>query len=138
MRRPVTGEMVNIYENVKSEKGGAKLINVPPRALYHGEIYELFVTDEKDAAPGKVVTRFSILGHFEVKDAGLIRTGDIASVDGKEVGKVAGYEPCRVLRAPNFDIIHIFTVNDKIITSKDLKLKLGDKVVFTPIDKEFK
>jgi hypothetical protein len=130
--------MVNVYEDVRSEKGGAKLINVPPRALYHGEIYELFVTDEKDAAPGKAVSRFSILGHFEVKDAGLIRTGDVVSVDEKEVGKVAGYEPCRVLRAPNFDIIHIFMVNDRILTGKDLELKLGDKVVFTPIDKEFK
>jgi len=129
--------MVNIYRDVRSEKGGAKLINVPPRALYHGEIYELFVTDEKDAAPGKVVTRFSILGHFEVKDAGLIRSGDKVSIDGKEVGKVAGYEPCRVLRAPNFDIIHIFIINDKIITSDELELKLGDRIVFTPIDEEF-
>jgi len=138
MRRSVTGELVNVYEGVKSERGGAKLINVAPRALYQGEIYELFVTDEKDAKPGGLVTRFSILGHFEVKDAGLIRTGDIVSVAGKEVGKVAGYEPCRVLRAPDFAIIHIFMVNDKIVTGWDLNLKVGDKVVFTPIDREFK
>ncbi len=139
MRRSVTGEMLNIYYNVKSKKKeGTRLIGVVPRALYKGEIYEIFITDEKDAKPDGLITNYAILGHFEVKDAGLIRTGDKVSVANKEVGKIIGYAPCKVLRAPEQAIIHIFATNDKIVTSEDLNLKLGDQITFTPIDTEYK
>ncbi len=129
---------MNVYGGVKSEKGDAKLIDVVPRALYRGEIYELFVTDEKDAKPGGLVTRFSILGHFEVKNPGLVRTGDIVSVNGNKVGNIVGYAPCKVLRAPDNAIIHIFLVNRKIVTGSDLGLQLGNEVMFTPVDTEYK
>jgi len=138
VRREVKGEMVNVYFNVGSEDGKSKLISSPPRALYSGEIYELFVTDDKSAKPGGTVKSHKILGHFEVKQAGLIREGDLVSVKGRQVGKVAGYEPCKVLRAPEQAIIHIFAKTDKkILGSKELAIKLGDEVLFTPVDNKF-
>jgi Family of unknown function (DUF6917) len=134
----VNGEMVNVYYDVGSEDGKSKLIPTPPRALYSGEIYELFVTDDKNAKPGRNVKRYEIIGHFEVKQAGLIREGDVVSVKGKKVGKVAGYEPCKVLRAPEQAIIHIFAKTDKKIHgSKELGIKLGDEVRFSPVDSKF-
>jgi len=129
--------MVNVYYNVGSNDGSSKLIPVPPRAVYSGEIYELFVTDDKKAKPGSTVKRHKILGHFEVKQSGLIRTGDVVSVKGKEVGKVVGYEPCKVLRAPEQAIIHIFTKADKMKGSKELAIKLGDEVLFSPVDDKY-
>ncbi len=137
-RREVKGEVVNVYYNVGSGDGKSKLIPVAPRALYSGEIYELFVTDDKNAKPGRAVKRYKILGHFEVNQAGLIREGDVVSVKGKKVGTVAGYEPCKVLRAPEQAIIHIFAKTDKkILGSQELGIELGDEVLFTPIDSKF-
>ncbi len=129
--------MLNVYYNVGSNDAVSKLIPAPPRALYSGEIYELFVTDDARAKPGGTVKRHKILGHFEVKQSGLIRTGDLVSVRGKSVGKVVGYEACKVLRAPEQAVIHIFTKAEKMRGSKELGIKLGDKVVFTPVDDKY-
>lgn len=137
MRREVKGEMLNVYYNVGSNGASSKLIPVPPRALYRGEIYELFVTDQKRAKPGSTVKRYKILGHFEITQSGLIRTGDIVSVREEEVGRVVGYEPCKVLRAPEQAIIHIFTKADEMKGSKELGIELGDQVVFSPVDDKY-
>lgn len=136
MRRSVEGEMLNVYYNVGSNDASSKLLPAPPRAVYAGEIYELFVTDDEAAKPGGIVRRHRILGHFEVKRSGLIRTGDLVSVMGKDVGTVVGYEACKVLRAPERAVMHVFAKAGKMKGSKELGIKLGGRVVFTPVDKE--
>jgi hypothetical protein len=47
-----------------------KLMDVVPRSLHRGEIYEIFVTNDPDAKPGGRVNRFSLVGHFEVDQGG--------------------------------------------------------------------
>jgi len=133
MRRPVSGEFVNVFEEVKTEGGKMrKLLNVVPRVLQRGEIHEVFITDEKNVKPGSTVKKYSVLGQFEVSDGGMIRAGDSVSIGGRDIGYVAGYEACKVLRAPSTDLVHIILSSDKKATGNEFGLKLGDKVIFNP------
>jgi len=133
MRRPVSGEFVNVFEEAKTEEGGMrKLLNVVPRILHQGEIHEIFITDHKDVKPGSSIKKYSVLGQFEVSAGGMIRVGDNVSIGGREIGNVAGYEACKVLRAPLMDVVHIILSSDKKATGNELNLKLGDKIVFNP------
>jgi hypothetical protein len=133
MRRPVSGEFVNVFEEVKTEGGKMRrLLNAVPRVLQQGEIHELFITDEKNVKPGSTVKKYSVLGQFEVSDGGMIRVGDSVSIGTREIGNVAGYEVCKVLRAPSTDLVHIMLSSDKKATGNELDLKLGDKIVFNP------
>jgi hypothetical protein len=111
-----------------------KLMDVVPRSLYRGEIYEIFVTDDPEAAPGKTMKRFSLVGHFEVEQGGFVRAGDHVLAAGKEVGTIVGYNQCSALRAPESVVIHIYVRGNKLINGKDLGLKLEDEVTTRPVD----
>lgn len=142
MRLPLDGRFINVNEGVVSSSGAArvdsehsKLLPVAPRAMYRGEIYEIFVTDDPDAAPGGVVKRFSLVGHFEVENSTFVRTGDRVTVGGKELGTIVGYNQCKALRAPDLAVIHVYVRGKKLVTGKDLGLKLGDKVKTKPVER---
>src|ERR1017187_1962023 len=100
MRRPVKGKLINVNERaVASTKASRspnsahyRLMDVVPRSLYSGEIYEIFVTDDPGAAPGGTMKRFSLVGHFEVEQAGFVRAGDHILAAGKEVGHDSGIQ----------------------------------------------
>src|ERR1700733_6058448 len=135
MRRPIKGKLVNVNERPIAPAGTTrspnaahyKLMDVVPRSLYRGEIYEIFVTDDKDAAPGGTMKRFSLVGHFEVEQAGFVRGGDPVLAGGKEVGTIVGYNECPALRAPESAVIHIYVRGEKLVNGKDLGLKLEDE-----------
>ncbi len=109
-------------------------MNIVPRALYTGEIYEIFVTDDPKAAPGGTMNRFSLVGHFEVEQAGFVRAGDHVLTAGKDLGTIVGYNQCAALRAPETVVIHIYLRGEKLVTGKDLGLKLEDEVTTRPVD----
>lgn len=102
--------------------------------MYRGEIYEVFVTDDPNAAPGGRMKRFSLVGHFEVEQGGFVRTGDHVLAAGKEVGTIVGYNQCPALRAPETVVIHIYVRGKKLVNGKDLGLKLEDEVTTLPVD----
>jgi len=143
LRLPLTGKFVNVNEGVVSISANPppvsdehmRLMPVAPRAMYRGELYEIFVTDDKDAAPGGTMKRFSLVGHFEVENTCFVRAGDIVSVGGKELGAIVGYNACKALRAPEMAVIHMYVRADKLVTGRDLKLKLGDKVQTKPVER---
>jgi hypothetical protein len=110
------------------------LMEIVPRALYRGEIYEIFVTDDPEAAPGGTMKRFSLVGHFEVEQAGFVRAGDHVLAAGKDLGTIVGYNQCPALRAPESVVIHIYVRGEKLVTGKDLGLKLEDEVTTRPVD----
>lgn len=135
MRRPVSGQIVTVFEDMKIDEGNTrKLLMITPKVLQQGEIHELFITDEKDVKPGDHVKSHSILVQLEVTSGGMIKTGDKVKIGNQELGKIAGYEPCKVLRAPLTDLSHIFVSGDKKATGTELNLQLGDKVIFEPPD----
>ena len=140
MRRPIKGRLVNVNERPVSPNpkppspAHAKLMDVAPRSLYRGEIYEIFVTDDQKAAPGKTMKRFSLVGHFEVEQGGFVREGDIVFAGGKEIGSIAGYNACPALRAPESVVIHIYVKGKKLISGADLDLDLDDEVTTKPVD----
>jgi hypothetical protein len=144
MRRPIRGRLVNVNERAiapskasKSPKEAHyKLMDVIPRSLYRGEIYEIFVTDDPEAAPGRRMERFSLVGHFEVEQGGFVRVGDHVLAAGKEVGTIAGYNQCSALRAPESVVIHIYVRGNKLVNGKDIGLKLDDEVTTRPVDPE--
>jgi len=141
MRLPLTGKFINVNEGVASssatpDEAHARLMPVAPRAMYRGEIYEIFVTDDAGAAPGGTMKRFSLVGHFEVENACFVRTGDVVSVGGKELGTIVGYNQCKALRAPELAVIHLYVRAKKLVTGRDMGLKLGDKVQTKPVERQ--
>jgi hypothetical protein len=142
MRSPIKGRLVNVNERPVVAKRTSrspddahyKLMDVVPRSLYRGEIYEIFVTDDPRAAPGGRMKRFSLVGHFEVEEGGFVRAGDRVLAAGKEVGTIVGYNACPALRAPETVVIHIYVRGDKLVSGKDLGLKLEDEVTTLPVE----
>jgi len=142
MRRPIKGKLVNVNERAVASDGASRapdddhhrLMNIVPRALYRGEIYEIFVTDDPDAAPGGKMKRFSLVGHFEVENAGFVRAGDYMLAGGKELGIIVGFNQCPALRAPETVVIHIYVRGEKLVNGKDLGLNLEDEVTTRPVD----
>lgn len=90
-RRPVEGEIVALL-HVSFEERGLVLIQSKSRALAEGEIHELMITDEADAAPSGGADRVSAVAFFEVKRGSLAVVGDELSVGGRRLGVVAGYD----------------------------------------------
>jgi len=111
-----------------------KLMDIVPRSLYKGEIYEIFLTDDPEAAPGRTIKRFSLVGHFEVEQASFVRAGDQVLAAGKELGTIAGYNSCPALRAPESVVIHMYVKAKKLANGRDLGLNLGDEVTTRPVD----
>lgn len=142
MRRPIKGRLVNVNErpvpskvpNRPANDRHSKLMDVVPRSLYRGEIYEIFVTDDQKAAPGGRVKRFSLVGHFEVEQGGFVRAGDHVLAGGKEVGTIVGYNACPALRAPESVVIHVYVKAPKLVSGGDLGLSIDDEVTTVPVD----
>jgi hypothetical protein len=141
LRLPIRGRFVNINERPLSTSTSRatndthmKLMDIVPRSLYKGEIYEIFLTDDPEAAPGRTMKRFSLVGHFEVEQASFVRAGDQVLAAGKELGTIAGYNACPALRAPESVVIHMYVKAKKLANGRDLGLNLGDEVTTRPVD----
>lgn len=93
--RPVTGEVAALLHVVS--KGGLRLEKLLSRAVPRGEVHEIILVDE-DLKPGDEVKGFAPIAFFEVEEGGLIVVGDQVSVNGVDVGTVAGFD---LNHAPN-------------------------------------
>ena len=106
------------------ERRGLKLIPSYTRVLLVNEIHELIITDEKEAGPGKEVNSIGYLGFMEVKKGGVIAVGDKVSLEGKIIGKIAGFDETHI---PNHQ--NIIIKSERKITGAGLNARLGDKIV---------
>ena len=120
-RRPVTGEVVALL-HITFEERGLKLIASRSRGLRGGEIHELMITDEEDAAPGGGADHVSAIAFFEVEQGGLAVVGDEVTVGGAVLGLVAGYDETHM---PNH-----MNVLVKRGSLDILPLKVGDRIRF--------
>ena len=118
-RRPVLGEIVALL-HITFQDRGLKLIQARSRALLKNEIHELMITDEEGAAPGGGADRVSAIAFFEVKRGGLAVVGDEATIGGRALGALAG-----------FDMTHMPNHMNVLVKSASLEappIRVGDEV----------
>ena len=114
-----------------TEDRGLKLIPQLSRAARRGEVLELICTDRKDAAPGSKVDRAAYIGFVEVSDTGLLLYGDTVSIQGEEIGKIAGFDETHL---PNH--LNVVIQCERQKTGRELELPLDVLVTFSGISED--
>jgi hypothetical protein len=110
------------------EDRGLELIRPATRAIRKNEIHEFILTDENDAAPGKVVDRVAYMAFAEFTKGGMLVEGDKVVINGQTVGEIAGFDETHM---PNHQNIVIRGPDRK--TGLDLGAKVGDLISFIPV-----
>ena len=100
-RRPIIAEVIALL-HVSFNDRGLNLIEAKSRAVKKGEIHELMITDEQDAAPGKTVDHVRVLCFFEVKQGGLAVLGDQVTLNREPLGNIAGWDLTHMPNHMNF------------------------------------
>jgi len=120
----VVGRFVCILD-ARSEERGMQLTIHPSRAVCQGEIHELAITDDPDAAPNYSLNRVAYLAFFSVEQAGIVLVGDRVLVGEVELGRVVGFD---LTHFPNHMNLLIGARERK--TGLEMRLNLGDVVTF--------
>ena len=110
------------------EDRGLELIHPATRAIRKNEIHEFILTDEDDAAPGRVVNRIAYVAFAEFTKGGMLVEGDEVVVQGRTIGEIAGFDETHM---PNHQNIVIRGPQRK--TGLDLGAKVGDLISFVPV-----
>jgi hypothetical protein len=120
----VEGKLVCILD-ARSDQRGMELILHPSRALCRGEVHELALTDDPDAAPQRTVDRVAYLAFFTVEEGGVVLVGDKVEVGGKEIGEVVGFD---LTHAPNH--MNVLLRAGERETGSQLGLRLQAAIIF--------
>jgi len=123
-KKIIKGKLVVILDG-KINKRGLNLIITPSRAIKKNEIHEIIVTEEKDAAPGKIVNSIAYVCFFEVEEGGVIVVEDEVYIGKKLIGKLIGFDNTHM---PNHQNIILYAPKKK--TGVELKINLGEKILF--------
>jgi hypothetical protein len=119
-RRPVKAEVIATLNAVFTDRI-MKLIDSRSRAVKKYDIHELMITDQTPS-PGEELNRMNAIAFFEVKNGGLIVSGDDLILNGEPFGVLAG-----------FDMNHMPNHMNVIIKKDSLQvenLKVGDLLIF--------
>lgn len=122
-KRPCEGQLAVVLD-AKMEGRKLQLITPISRALLSGEIHELIVTDEEEAAPGKEVNHIAYWGFFEVTQGTVVVSGDRIKVGDKAIGTIAGFDETHM---PNHLNIVVKAAERK--TGVELGFNLDEKIV---------
>lgn len=123
-KKIVKSKIVAVIDG-KSDNRGLKLINTRTRALCKNEIHEIILTDDKEAAPERIVDSISYIGFVEITDGGVILAGDEVYLNDNFVGCVAGYDETHF---PNHINIVIYGKNR--LTGTEICAKADDLLCF--------
>jgi hypothetical protein len=122
----ILGKVVCVL-NTRSAKRGMELTPHPSRAVCQHEVHELILTDEVEAGPNKTVNNVCYVAFFEITTSGLLTLGDKVEVDGREIGKLVGFDYTHM---PNH--INILVKADAPLRSGlESGVKVGSEVKFT-------
>lgn len=121
-KKPLKGNLVVVLEG-KYENRGLNLIQQPSRCLAANQVHEMILTDE-DKKPGEVVNKIAYIGFFAVKESAVIVAGDEVKINGKIIGKIAGFDETHM---PNHYNIVIYG-KDRI-SGNERNLNLDDEVI---------
>lgn len=123
IKRELKGELVAVLD-LASEERGLSLIPQKTWVLCTNEIHELVTTDEVDAGPNKMVDRVSYVGFFEISQGSVVIVGDPVFINGKEIGKVAGFDDTHF---PNH--YNIVLISPKRVIGYETGFHIGDEVI---------
>lgn len=87
----VLGKFVVVL-NTCWEKRGLQLITPYTRAMLTNEIHEFITTEEKKVTPGDTVNSTATLGFVQIKKGGVIMVGDEVVIEGRGIGRIAGFD----------------------------------------------
>lgn len=125
-RRETTGIVVAVLRTSRVDRR-LKLIVERTRCIRRSDIHEFIVSDEVDARPGDTVNRIGYLAFVEFETGGVIAAGDPVSIDGREIGRLAGFDETH---APNH--MNIVIRSDDRTAGLARGVKLGQRVMVTP------
>ncbi|MGB9789637.1 DUF6917 domain-containing protein [Thermotoga caldifontis] len=124
-KQPVVGRIVAVLRG-RLENRNLNIIEPRSRALKVGEIHELIMTDEREAAPGKVVNRIAYVAFIEIVQGGVVVSKDQVELsDGRRLGTLVGFDETHM---PNHENIVIYS--DQLMSGEELGLQIGESVVF--------
>ncbi|MDP2302814.1 MAG: hypothetical protein Q8N03_10380 [Ignavibacteria bacterium] len=128
-KKEIRCEVVVVLDG-KLENRGLNLIHPISRAFSTGTIIELIATDDVTAKPGNSVDNIAYIAFVELKNSGVLLTGDPVIWNGKEIGTIIGYDDTHMPNHQNT----ILSVNERI-PGKQLGLKIGDEIVIKGFNK---
>lgn len=127
-KRDVLGRLVVILRG-KLENRALELIVPISRAVKKNEIHEIIITDQIEAAPGKVVNSISYVGFLEVASGGVLVAGDEVISSGRVLGKIAGFDETHL---PNH--LNIVLLSSTRPDGVELGLKLESEIIIKHMD----
>ena len=104
-----------------------ELIPQPSRAVLQGEIHEVILTDET-TSPGGKVTHVAYVAFLEFLNGGVLLTGDLLSLDGRAVGRLAGFGMSHFPNHMNL------VVCGQLTSGEEMGVTLGSLAVFKMAD----
>lgn len=117
---PVKAEIIAVLDATFTDRK-MKLIESQSRAVKKYDIHELMITDQ-EPSPGEELNRITAIAFFEIKNGGLIVSGDKVLHNDEFFGILAGYD---INHMPNhMNII----IRKGSLTAK--KMNLGDILIF--------
>jgi hypothetical protein len=126
--RPVLSRFVVILGGYRQDRG-LRLEPLYSRAVQAGEVHELIVTSDSTAGPGATVDDIAYLGFIEIERSGVLYVGSTVSINGAEVGCLAGFD---LTHAPNH--LNLVIVADGARDGGDSGAQLETKVIFRPTE----
>ena len=120
--RELKGQIVAVSGRSFDERG-LSLIPQPTRVLCKNEIHELVTTDEVGAGPNKTINRAGAIGFFEVTQGSYVLVGDPVFINGKDIGKLAGFDETHL---PNHT--NIVVLSPKRVSGLEAGFHIGDRV----------
>ena len=123
-KKEIKGE-VSVVLKGSLDNRGLNLIHPISRAYKQHDIIELIATNETTAAPGEIVNSIAYIAFVELKNSGVILVGDAVLHNGKEIGRIAGYDDTHL---PNHQNVIVKVTEMK--SGEQLNLKVEDEIIF--------
>jgi len=120
----IKGKVVVVLKGSLNNRG-LNLIAPISRAFRKHDIIELIATDETNAVPGGNVDSIAYIAFVEIQNSGVILVDDPVICDGKEIGKIAGYDDTHL---PNHQNVIVKVADKK--SGDELNIKTGDEIIF--------
>ncbi|MGH8618910.1 MAG: DUF6917 domain-containing protein [Burkholderiales bacterium] len=130
LRKPLEARFVEVMD-LECNDRALVLMKERSRAVRHGDIHELMLTDETAPAPGGTADGIDYVGFIEFQAGGVLVYGDTVMIAGQFIGTIAGFDECH---APNH--YNILIKGPRRASGVDLEQWPGDAVLFEPVERE--
>lgn len=124
VKSDVEGRVVAVLDLVTSGRN-LELITARSRVVKSGDIHELVLTGQYDAAPGTIVNDAVYLAFVEIISGGVLQSGDQVLWGDTRLGTLAGFDETHF---PNHYNLVIKAEGPR--TGRDAGVRLGDRVTF--------